>query len=144
MYLDPEVIHTLYTEVDYTEAAELIYRYSLELQGWFGENVQVTSLMEEFIIASVMCDLSKIYFYGGGIGGFTTASDYTLGDLQVSRGQGTSNSRSSLYKGNAANWCEMAFILREELNYTQNGMKSVVRGSSWDNPMPDRRLRRID
>lgn len=144
LYVDPEVIHTLYADVDYVEAAELIYRYSLEIQSWFGENVEVTQTVEDYIIASVMCELSKIYYFGGGIGGFTTATDYMLGDLQVKRGSGTSNSRNSLYRGNAANWCEMASLLRDELTYTRNNMKSVVRGSALDNPMPERKLRRFD
>lgn len=144
LYVDPEVIHNLYSDVNYVEAAELIHRYSLEIQNWFGDNVIVTQTIEDYIIASVMCELSKIYYYGGGIGGFTAASDYMLGDLQVKRGAATSNSRGSLYRGNAANWCELASLLRDELGYTRNNMKSVVRGSALENPMPERKLKRFD
>jgi hypothetical protein len=144
LYLDPSVVKTFYSDVDFVEATEIIYRISLEIQDWFGENVEITSQIEEYILASVMCELSKIHYFGGGIGGFTTASEYMLGDLQVKRGAGTSNSRNSLYRGNAANWCELASLLRDELMWSRNNMKSVVRGSAWDNPMPERKLRRFD
>lgn len=144
LYLDPQIVKTYYDDVDYVEAAEIINRVSLELLDWFGPNFDVTAQIEEYILAYVMCELSKIYYYGGGMAGFTTASDYMLGDLQVKRSGGTSNARDSLYRGNVANWCELASLLRDELMYSRNNMKSVVRGDAWENPMPQRKLKRFD
>ena len=144
LFLDPEIVKTYYADVDYVEAAEIIYRISSELVDWFGSNIEVTAAIEEYILASVMCELSKIYYYGGGMSGFTTASDYMLGDLQVKSGGSTSNARNSLYRGNVANWCELASLLRDELMYSRNNMKSVVRGDAWENPMPQRKLKRFD
>lgn len=145
LFIDPERVRDFFADVDLVEATEIIYRNSLELQNWFGESVVPTNLMQEYILAATLCELSKIHVYDGGLAGFSAAKDYTLGDLKVGSGSGGgSTSKNSVYRGNVANWCELASLIRDELNYNRVNMKGVIRGGAFENPMPVRKLRRFD
>ncbi len=144
LYLDPEIIATYYSAVNVVEATEIIYRLSVELQEWFGESLVLTPLMEEYLLAAVLCELTKIHIFDGGMNGFTDVTDFTLGDLQVSEGKGGSFSNKALNRGNVSTWCELANLLRGELTFTRTGIKAIVRGSNYANPIPPRGLRRFE
>lgn len=144
LYFDAEKLIPYFESIDLIEATELIYKYSLELESWFGTNLTLTQTMIDYIMAATLCDLSKIYVFGGGLGGFGSSDGFTLGDLAVTRGSGSSNNKNSLYRGNATSWCELASLYREELLYQNVNMKGVVRGSAYDNIVPSRIIKRID
>lgn len=145
LYLDPEHIKIYYGDVEFSEAAEIIHKVSLDLQDWFGENLTVTSQMQEYIVAATLCQLSKIYIFDGGMNGFSRADTYTLGDLSVKdSASAVSNSRGSINRGNAASWCELASLLRDELLGSRVNIRSVVKADSWKSPIPKRGLRRFD
>lgn len=149
MYLDPEQIKRYYADVDLTEAAEIIHRFSKVLDSWFGQNYVVTEMMREWILAATLCELSKIYAYGGGLSGFGQAGSFTLGQLQVSRDtKNTSNLNSNgLGLGQATTWCEIAILLRNQLNTNRNAPVSFVKGSSYtggNTPIPPRKIRNFD
>lgn len=144
LYLDPEVIGIYYAEYDIVEATEIIYRLSVELKEWFGETFTLTPLMSEYLLAATLCELTKIHIFDGGMNGFTNVAEFTLGDLQVSEGKGGSFSNKALNRGNVATWCELANLLRNELTFTRTGIKAIVRGSNYPNPIPPRNLRRFE
>jgi hypothetical protein len=144
LYLDPEAVSRYYSDVVLVEAAEIIYRLSVELQEWFGVSLVVTPLMEEYLLAATLCELTKIHVFDGGMNGFTDVTDFTLGDLQVSEGKGGSFSNKALNRGNVSTWCELANLLRGELTFTRTGIKAIVRGSNYPNPIPPRALRRFE
>lgn len=144
MYLDPERILDFFPDADIVDVTEIIYRLSAELEDWFGSNPTITALMEEYIIASVMCELSKVYSLDGGLNGFGSVDNFTLGDLTVNKGLGTSSSFGSLFRGNVNNWCELAALLRNDLLSKGARMKTYVKGSKNENPIPSRRLRRFE
>lgn len=144
IYLDPESIATYYSEVNLVEATEIIYRLSVELQEWFGESLVLTPVMEEYLLAATLCELTKIHLLDGGMNGFTDITDFTLGDLQVSEGKGGSFSNKALNRGNVSTWCELANLLRGELTFSRTGIKAIVRGSNYPNPIPPRALKRFE
>jgi hypothetical protein len=146
LYLDPEIVLTYFPEGDLVELTELIYWYSNELLYLTNSTsiTDITPLMQDYILASVLCDLSKIYTFSGGMGGFSSSDSFTLGDLSVKSSTGSSSSSSGNGRGNVSNWCELAALLRAELIGSKNGMKAIVKGSNFCNPIPCRRIRRID
>jgi len=144
LYIDPSIILTYFPDGDIVEITEIVYRLSLQLQLWFGENLELTPLMEQFLIAATLCELTKIYPFGGSLDGFGNANSFTLGDLQVDKGTGASNKLRDLYTGNAANWCELAALLKNQLMQTKVSGKPYVRGSNFCNPIPNRRIRRFE
>jgi hypothetical protein len=144
LYLDPERILAFYPDANLVEVTEIIYRLSSELITWFGPNLIFTPLMEEWMIASVLCELTKIYFLDGGMSGLALVNDFTLGDLQVSSGSGTTYNNKSGDRGNVSTWCELAALLRGELLFSRTGMKAIVKGSNYANPIPPRALRRFE
>ena len=144
LYLDPEAILTFYPDGDLVEIAELVYWYSLEVQEILGTtNVTVNKLIQDYISAAVLCDLSKIHVFGGGLSGFEAADSFTLGDLQVSKSSGGGGS-GRVTRGNVSTWCELAALLREELTFRRTNLKAVVKGSNYANPIPSRALRSFD
>jgi hypothetical protein len=148
LYLDPEQILTYYIPENrqngLVEITEIIYRLSLILQDWFGETLTVTPKMEDWLIASTLCELTKIYTFNGGMDGFADVSSFKLGDLEVTGSAGTTANAKAPNRGNAATWCELANLLRDELIANTGAPKTYVRGSAYDNPMPLRALKSLE
>lgn len=146
-YVDPESILAYYPDGDPSEIAEMIFRYSKIVENLVGESPirEFTSLMEEFIMASVLCELSRIYMYEGGLTGFSRADSFTLGDLNVRSSDGTGN-RGNFYGTNRepASWCELAAFLRERLRSSRVRIKSYVKAGNHLNPIKTRELRRFE
>lgn len=145
LYLDPDIITTYFPEVDLVEATEIIYRLSLQMEEWFGENFVLTNLHEEYLIAATLCELSKTYLIDGGMNGFGKSDSFSLGDLTINNGfGGGANSKNGVYRGNASSWCELAHVLKMELMKSKVTFMPVVKGSNFANPIPSRSLRKFD
>lgn len=148
IYLNPELVLNYYSDADLTEVTELIHWYSLEIKSLLNvrEIKEVTQLMQDFILASVLCDLSKIYTYNGGLSGFSSSDSFTLGDLQVKTSSGVGGPAGGMgfNRGTVTSWCELAALLRQELTSSNNNLKAIVKGSNFHNPIPVRALRRFD
>lgn len=147
LYLDPDIVLKYFTDGDLIEVTELIHWYSSELEYLINDTDltedEITPLMQNYILASVLCDLSRIYTFSGGMSGFTSSDTFTLGDLMVKSGAGTSSGgtgRNSI----PTTWCELAAMLKDELIVGSAGMKAIVKGSNFCNPIPCRSLRRAD
>lgn len=139
LYVDPEELLHFYPESNNVEVMELISRYSREVAKILGLDMSdpepdVPFLALEYIRAAVLCALSRIhdYTFGG------DASSLSLGDLKISN---QSYPRDRINRANAASWCELAAILREELMRGEAGIKAVVKGTNYTNPMPKRKLK---
>lgn len=146
LYLDPQEIKAYYEDVDLVEATEIIYKLSLELDEWFGSSYEITSLMEEYLIAATLCQLSRIYVFDGGLSGFGTTGSFQLGELKIDKNNSASASlnKNGLGLGQASNWCEIAAILKNQLTSKSNNLRSVVRSLDQDNPIPKRQIRGFD
>jgi hypothetical protein len=144
LYYDAEKLVTYYPSVDLVEATQIIYSLSVELNDWFGDSIEITPLIEEYIKAATLCELSKIHVFDGGMSGFSNSDSFMLGDLQVMRKSGGGSSRNTPSRGSVGSWCELAALLREEVLFRKTGMRSVVKSENLTNPIPDRGLRRFD
>lgn len=148
LFVDPEFILNFYKDGDLVEIAELIHWYSKEVLFITGNKniTEITPLMRDFIVASVLCDLSRIYVFGGGLSGFSQADSFTLGDLKVDKSTGGSGSSLKHWfdRGGVQNWCELAALLRQQLTAGEANFKAVVPGSNFASPIPKRNLRRSD
>jgi hypothetical protein len=140
LYVDPAELQSLFPEAGYVEILEFVSYYSLEVEELL-DGKPITLESQEYVKAATACALSRIYDYAGGLGG----GDGTirLGDLQIEGGRSAS-ARAALTAGNASTWCQLAAALRADLTRggLGAGMKAVVRGSNYPNPMPRRALPR--
>jgi hypothetical protein len=145
LYLDPERIKDFFPEADLVEVTEIIYRLSLELEQWFGTNLTMTNLYEQYLIAATLCELSKTYLIDGGMNGFGKTDSFSLGDLTINNGfGGGSSTKKNIYPGNVTSWCELAFVLKAEMTKSKTTYRPIVKGSNFDNPIPSRGLRNFD
>jgi len=132
LFADPEEFRVHYVDATTVEIMELVHRYSLEVQKIFkGREPSLTAY--EYIRAAVLCALSRIYDYAGG-----DATSLTLGDLKVSHQM---YPRNKITRANAANWCELAAALRQDMIRGEAGMKAANKGTKFPDPMPKRHLR---
>lgn len=147
LYLDPEIVLRYFPEGDLVEITELIHWYSTELQYILNDttliNDDITPVMQNYILASVLCDLSRLYTFSGGMNGFSSSNGFTLGDLEI-KGSSSSSNSSNGSANMPTTWCELAALLRGQLVGGSAGMKAIVKGSNYCNPIPCRRLRRVD
>lgn len=80
-----------------------------------GSTLDFTTI--EYIRASVCCELSRTYGFGG-----DDELSLKLSDLTITN---RSNPRQSINRGNATTWCQIAAALRKELVALKVGMRSV-------------------
>jgi hypothetical protein len=149
IFLDPAEVLRYYPDGDLSEITEMAHWYSNDLMAILG----VTSLEEEdippegrmFILASILCELSRIYMFDGGLAGFGKADSFTLGDLTVRSGSSvnTANTFNGL-RGSPTNWCELAVFLREYLRSSRVKIKAYVKSGSYLSPIKSRELRRAE
>lgn len=142
MLMDPEFVLNYIPDANLVEIAELIHWYSKEILSW-GEDFNPVYL-QDFLLASVMCDLSKTYAFGGGLTGSSSADEFTLGDLRVSTEASTGLGNGGGVGNDTRTWCELAELYRKRILGSKVGMKVVVEGSNYVNPIPCRKLRSID
>lgn len=139
MYVDPDELTPLFPDATYVEIVEFIYYYSLEAMELLGLDVddEPSNTARDFVRAAAACALSKIYDYSG-VGDETSVK---LGDLSITN---RAFPKSTVDRRTATTWCELAGALRLELTRGATGLKVVVRGSNYKNPIPVRTLRRHD
>lgn len=142
LYFDAEKLIPYFDSIDLVEATQIIYAISSELYDIFGSTIEITPLVQEYIKAATLCELSKIYVFDGGMSGFSNSDSFMLGDLQVMKKSGGNSNSSS--RGTVGSWCELAALLREEVFYKKTGIVSVTKAENRINPIPDRTLRRFD
>ena len=122
LYIDPEEILTIFPEASLIEAGELIYHYSNEVKEIFSlkdDNIGTTLSFTvfEYIKASVACELSRTYGFGG-----DDELQVRLGDLSITN---KSIPRGSVNRGNATTWCQIAAALRKEMMAKTVNIKGV-------------------
>jgi hypothetical protein len=137
LYLDPEEIKPLFPEAPLYEIAEQIWVVSNEIKDLLDlEDDEIPDLKYlEFIKATTACALSKVFDYSS-----SDELSFRLGDLSVTN---RNFPKSSINRGNATTWCELAAALRREIYSSQSGPKAVVKAGNWKNPIPKRRLKRF-
>jgi len=112
LYIDPEELLSFFPDASLLEIGELIHHYSLEVKEIFnlldtenGTGINFTTA--EYIKASACCELSRTYGFGG-----DDELSLKLADLSITN---RSNPRTSINRGNATTWCQIAAALRKEL-----------------------------
>lgn len=146
LYLDPEIVLRYFPEGDLIEITELIHWHSKSALQLLGSNVYIDTTIQQYILAAVLCDLSKIYLYGGGLDGFSNSGSFTLGDLRVDSGSQTSfrGGGSSVWGSGIDNWCDLAALVKDELTWSRTGLKAANKGSNYASKIPNRELKRLD
>ena len=140
--IDPDMVLPYFSEASYFEVSELIYDSSQEIQDFFDDGAftqtitpTIRSTLEDFVLANVCCNLTRIYDFGGA----SNQLNVTLGDLSVSQ---SNTPKQKTNRSNATTWCELAGVIRNEVYNlsSTSGMKAVLRGSRHNNPMPKRNI----
>ncbi len=123
LYIDPEELLSFFPDASLLEIGELIHHYSLEVKEIFnlldtenGTGINFTTA--EYIKASACCELSRTYGFGG-----DDELSLKLADLSITN---RSNPRTSINRGNATTWCQIAAALRKELMASRVGMRAVT------------------
>lgn len=155
MVIDPEEVVPYYPDAGVYEIAELIAQYSQEAQNLLKYKITdtladlmdndsvIAQTVQDFVQASTLCALSRIY----DVFGTSLQSQVAFGDLTIaSNNNMESVSQSGLSRVSATTWCELAGVIRAELYELSNksGMKAIVRGSKFVNPMPNRKIKHIE
>ena len=133
LYLDPEELLPIFPDATLLEVGEIIHRYSHEIYQLYGIT-QVPGIDEdplskissvttstysvlEYIRASVACELSRTYGFGG-----DDELSVQLGDLQISN---KNVPRATVTRANATTWCQIAAALRKEIMTKRVGLRGV-------------------
>lgn len=134
IYIDPEEILVIYPDASPIDVNELLYFYSHEVDELMGAQAK-TTLAYEYLRAAVLCSLSKVF---GSIDNSDIAQ-ITLGDFSIE----TRNLPSTtLNRGNADTWCELAAALRAEIlvKFYRVGFKAIEKGTNFINPIQSRNI----
>jgi hypothetical protein len=136
LYIDPEELISLFPDSNLTEIAEYIYIFSSEVKTMLklDDGEEPSFLALEYIKAATACALSKIYGDDS-----NDELSFRLGDLSV---QNNGFTKNRVTRANATTWCELAAVLRNELISSTTGMKVVVKGANYKNPIPVRAFKR--
>lgn len=133
LYLDPEQVLRVFPDSNLLEIGELIHGYSHEVNQMYGittlpstEEDPLASIIDvtsstftviEYIRASVCCELSRTYGFGG-----DDELSVQLGDLQISN---KNIPKSNITRSNATTWCQIAAALRKEILTKRVGVKGI-------------------
>lgn len=133
LYLDPESLLSIFPDATLLEIGELIHGYSHEVNQLYGitelpgteedplakiNNVTgVTYTVIDYIRASVACELSRMYGFGG-----DDELTVQLGDLSITN---KNTPKSEINRSNATTWCQIAAALRKEILSKRVGIKGV-------------------
>jgi hypothetical protein len=112
LYLDPEEILSIFPEAGLLEIGELVYNYSNEVKEIYSiqdsnTNPDLPFTVLEYIKASVCCELSRTYGFGG-----DDEMSLKLADLEITN---RSAPRDVATRSNATTWCQIAASLRREI-----------------------------
>jgi hypothetical protein len=137
LYLDPEVIKTYFPDASLLEIGELIYSYSYEVNEIFNLTNAIVNLPEgetgisylsntgvstftilEYIKASVLCQLTKIYGFGS-----DDELSLELADLKITN---RNTPRANINRSNATTWCQISAALRKEILTKKVGLRGVL------------------
>lgn len=134
LYLDPEELLTIFPDATLLEIGELIHNYSHEVNQLYGitnlpgteedplakisDVTSVTYTVIDYIRASVACELSRTYGFGG-----DDELTVQLADLSISN---KNIPRSDITRSNATTWCQIAAALRKEILSRRVGLRGVV------------------
>lgn len=141
MYLDPEEIRNVFPDASNFEIAEFIFIASSEVKEFLdlSETETPSAKAIEYVKAATLCSLSRIYESNQGAGELIT-----LGDLTI---DGKRTQKNFPNRATANTWCELAYVLRQEMIRASGngpGMKAILKGETYPNPMPVRGLRTLD
>lgn len=136
LYLDPETILSYYPDATALEVGEIIHQYSHEVNQMFGiatvdANVDVqenvmdvlsnngvsTFSIVEYIRASVLCQLTKIYGFGG-----DDELSLELADFKITN---RNTPKNNVTRSNATTWCQIAAALRKEILSKRVGARGI-------------------
>lgn len=139
LYIDPAEIAGYFPDVLYSEIAEIIYRYSVQLKDLLslGDDEAAPWIGQEWIAAATACELSRQQDWSGGSGNVNMVQ---LGDLMVKTGAAGARP-GVITRGTASNWCELAGAIRVELLHMKTKPRAVVRGAAYQSPIPPRQLK---
>lgn len=132
LYMDPEEIQRIFPDATALEIAELIHAYSHEVNALFGVNIDseldpMTVIgnygaspfsIAEYIRASVACELTRIYGFGG-----DDELSVELADLKI---MNRNTPRNNISRANATTWCQIAAALRKEILTKRVNIRSVL------------------
>jgi len=136
LYVDPEMLSSAFPDQTLLEIAEQVYVVSLEIYDLLSleDDEGVSDLVADYIMAQAACNLSRLY------GSVTIgAESLTLGDFRVD--YGSTYGKSSVNRGNALTWCEVAASLRKEVMFKNAESATFMKGSNYYNPIPVRKIR---
>jgi hypothetical protein len=122
LFIDPEEILAYFPDASLLEAGELIHHYSLEVRSIFNMNEDddgsnLSFVVQEYIKASVCCELGRTYGFGG-----DDELSIKLADLSITN---RSQPRVSVNRGNATTWCQIAAALRKEVLASRVGPSAI-------------------
>lgn len=119
LYVDPESIQAIFPDASLLEIGEIIHGFSKEIDLIYDIDIQDPDPMEtiatsgastftvlEYIKAATCCQLSRTYGFGG-----DDELSLQLADLQIVN---KVIPRTSVNRGNATTWCQIAAALRKE------------------------------
>lgn len=142
LYIDPEGIRSYFPDATLLEIGELVHGFSHEVNTIFGirdPNLDPVSLIEEdaadpvdllskygvnpytvfeYIQASVLCRLTKIYGFGG-----DDELSLELADFKITN---RNTPRSNINRANATTWCQIAAALRKEIVAKRVSARGIV------------------
>lgn len=134
LYVSPEELVSIFPDATLLDAAEAIHKASLEIEeilNLSSDEVPVYIALD-YVLAQAACILSRTFDFAA------DAMSIVLGDLSV---QNAKYPKNSVNRGNATTPCELAAALRKELLYKTTRSKATVRGSNYENPIPNRKLK---
>jgi hypothetical protein len=123
LYVDPELILSIFPDATLLEIGEIIHYYSLEVKQMYGildseDGSNLPFLIGEYIKAATACELTRTYQYGGG-----DEVSVHLGDLTVIN---KSIPRNIVTRDSAITWCQIATALRKEIIAGKVGPKAFL------------------
>lgn len=137
--INPDELLVIFPDATELDVAEALWRASTEMYAMLGlssdDVCPTTPVALDYIKAAAACELSRVFELGDG-----NEQSMMLGDFSVTY---RSFPKSSVNRGNATTWCELAAALRNEVIYKTTYARAFVAGSVYDNPIPQRKLDRV-
>ena len=140
LYLDVDELTSYFPELTSIQIAEAIHIASQKVKSMFSlsDTGVPEDYMIEYIKAAAGCALSRLDDSYFGPNAYSNTG-FTLGDFSIKDSTG-SMAKANINTANAITWCELAFALEREMKYKSINPRPFVRGSSYPNPVAERRL----
>lgn len=138
LYANPDELTSIYPDATGAEIAEQMAIASGEVKAMLklGDTETPPYNAIEYVKAAAACALSRVYDAAGG-----DELTFKLGDFSVTN---RAFPRRSIDRTNATTWCELAGVFRRELLHTTTRMKPARKADIYPNPIPDRKLKRLN